>query len=117
MRMLSNQVAKLDTSELSLNYVGHIVRMQEEIGTGGAGFRFLYSAFLQEAAHVTGDAALADCARDLTAAGDQWRVFALTCARMCKDREAMDYGKLAGMLQLCAVMETDVYAKLRKAKA
>ena len=24
-------------------------RMQEEIGTGGAGFRFLYAAFLQEA--------------------------------------------------------------------
>ena len=60
---------------------------------------------------------LADCARDLTATGDQWRVFALTCARMCKDREAMDYKKLADMLQQCAVMETAVYAKLRKAKA
>jgi hypothetical protein len=29
--------------------------MQEEIGTGGAGFRFLYAAFLQEAAQITGE--------------------------------------------------------------
>src|SRR5690606_573679 len=28
-------------------YLGNIIRMQEEIGTGGAGFRFLYAAFLQ----------------------------------------------------------------------
>lgn len=32
--------------------VGHVIRMQEEIGTGGAGFRFLYAAFLQEAADL-----------------------------------------------------------------
>ena len=28
-------------------YLGQIVRMQEEIGTGGGGFRFLYAAFLR----------------------------------------------------------------------
>jgi len=58
-RMLANKVAKLDNSEHSLNYVGHIVRMQEEIGTGGAGFRFLYALFLQEAAQISGIAELA----------------------------------------------------------
>ncbi|HRL34475.1 MAG TPA: BtrH N-terminal domain-containing protein, partial [Neisseria sp.] len=31
-------------------YLGHIVRMQEEIGTGGAGFRYIYAYFLEQAA-------------------------------------------------------------------
>ena len=32
--------------------IGHIIRMQEEVGTGGAGFRYLYAAFLQEAGEL-----------------------------------------------------------------
>ena len=39
-------------------HLGQLVRMMEEIGTGGAGFRFLYAAFLQEAAAITGITAL-----------------------------------------------------------
>ncbi|MEW5802665.1 MAG: BtrH N-terminal domain-containing protein, partial [bacterium] len=31
-------------------YLAQVIRMQEEIGTGGAGFRFIYGAFLQRAA-------------------------------------------------------------------
>ena len=38
-----------------LLYLGHAIRMQEEIGTGGGGFRLMYAAFLHEAAHITGD--------------------------------------------------------------
>lgn len=115
-RLIARKIRNLKPSDARHNklLLGHIVRMQEEIGTGGAGFRFLYSAFLQEAAGVTGDAALADGARNLTAAGDQWRMFALTCARMCKDREALDYSRLADMLDTCASMETDVYTNLRR---
>ncbi|MEP6832168.1 MAG: BtrH N-terminal domain-containing protein [Gemmatimonas sp.] len=118
-RLVARKIEKLNPTEAKRNklLLGHIVRMQEEIGTGGAGFRFLYSAFLQEAAQVTGDAVLAESAKELTAAGDQWRAFALACARMCKDREPMDYKKLADMLQQCAAMEMLVYAKLRKTKA
>ena len=39
---------KLTPRKASL-YLGNIIRMQEEIGTGGAGFRYVYAAFLQEA--------------------------------------------------------------------
>ena len=31
-------------------YVSTSVHMQEEIGTGGGGFRFIYASFLQDAA-------------------------------------------------------------------
>ena len=34
------------------HYLGQIVRMQEEIGTGGGGFRYIFAAFLQESSKV-----------------------------------------------------------------
>lgn len=115
MRMLANKVAKLDTSEYSLNYVGNIVRMQEEIGTGGAGFRFIYAAFLQEAAQITGIAELAMLAERLNEIGDGWREFALKAARMIKGRETFEPKKLADMLRVQGESETEFFRALRTA--
>ena len=117
MRMLANKVAKLDTSEHSLNYVGHIVRMQEEIGTGGAGFRFLYAAFLQEAAQITGIAELAALSERLNEIGDGWREFALKAARMIKGRETFEPKRLAGMLRAQAECEAEFFPALKRAVA
>lgn len=117
MRMLAIKVAKLDTSELSLNYVGHIVRMQEEIGTGGAGFRFLYAAFLQEAAQITGIAELDTLSERLNEIGDGWREFALKAARMIKGREAFDPKRLGEMLRGQAEGETEFFRALKRAVA
>jgi hypothetical protein len=114
MRMLANKVARLDTSEHSLNYVGHVVRMQEEIGTGGAGFRFLYAAFLQEAAQITGIAELGVLSERLNEIGDGWREFALKAARMIKGRETFDPVRLAEMLRLQAEYETEFFRALKK---
>ena len=117
MRLLAYQVAKLDTSEYSLNYVGHIVRMQEEIGTGGAGFRFIYAAFLQEAAHITGLSELAVLSERLNEIGDGWREFALKAARMIKGREPFEPRMLADMLRLQAQSETEFFRALKVAVA
>lgn len=113
--MLANKVDKLDVSEHSLNYVGHIVRMQEEIGTGGAGFRFLYAAFLQEAASITGIAELGRLSERLNEIGDGWREFALKAARMIKGRESFDPSQLAGMLRAQAVREREFFQALKRA--
>jgi len=43
----------------------------------GSGFRFLYAAFLQEAAVLLGKPALQDLSLQLTTIGDEWREFAL----------------------------------------
>ena len=54
-RLLARQLAKWPDrlgEKKTLLHLGHVIRMQEEIGTGGAGFRFIYAAFLQEAAGV-----------------------------------------------------------------
>ena len=117
MRMLARKVAGLDASEHSLHYVGHIVRMQEEIGTGGGGFRFIYAAFLQEAAHITGLTELATLSERMNEIGDGWREFALKAARMIKGREAFEPRKLADMLLQQAEDEAQFFRALKAAVA
>ena len=114
-RFVSRKIRKLDPRDVKYNklLLGHMVRMQEEIGTGGAGFRFLYASFLQEAAEVLGKPKLRDLAARLTDVGDEWRRFALHAAKMCKDRMDMDYGLLADQLLECGNQEEAIYRALR----
>jgi hypothetical protein len=116
MRLLAKKIRKLPSSSPDAKaFVGHIIRMQEEIGTGGAGFRFLYAAFLQEAAKLTGRSQLADLAEELTLIGDGWRAFALATARMVKGRDPMDTAKLADLLIGRADAEAIFFKALKEA--
>ena len=57
-RTVAKQIEKLanhSTDKYKRLYLGQIVRMQEEIGTGGAGFRYLYAYFLEQAADICQD--------------------------------------------------------------
>jgi len=114
-RLVSRKIRKLDPRKEHHNklLLGHIVRMQEEIGTGGAGFRFIYASFLQEASALLNKPKLAKIADELTEVGDEWRRFALHAAKMCKDRMPMDYGLLADQLLDCAAREKRIYKQLR----
>lgn len=96
------------------HYLGHLIRMQEEIGTGGGGFRFIYAAFLQEAAGLLQQPRLADLSRELTAIGDHWREFAVFAARRCKGRgeEETSYPRLAALLRDCADREDRLFRAL-----
>ncbi|MGZ3884579.1 MAG: BtrH N-terminal domain-containing protein, partial [Bacteroidia bacterium] len=67
-------------------FLGQIVRMQEEIGTGGGGFRFLYAAFLEEASHHLEADQLLGVSDDFTKAGDLWRTSAVQMGRIYKGR-------------------------------
>lgn len=103
--MLAQRVERLrlaDGGEKARLYIGNIVRMQEEIGTGGGGFRFLYASFLQELAAKTGYAALDLLAARLVAIGDRWREFALAAARMIRGRDVLAPPALAGRLRALA---------------
>lgn len=116
MRLLAARVHKLPPAAPgSAAFIGHIVRMQEEIGTGGAGFRFLYAAFLQEAAALAGRPALAALSDRLTAIGDGWRGFALVAARMIKGREVLDPPAVAARLRELAQQEEGFFRDLRAA--
>lgn len=116
--MLANKVAKLDPADkLSPNYAGHIVRMQEEIGTGGGGFRFLYAAFLQEAAQITGIDELSALSERMNEVGDGWREFALKAVRMIKGREPFEPKRLAEMLHSQAESEKEFFNALKRSIA
>ncbi|WP_240744763.1 BtrH N-terminal domain-containing protein [Desulforhopalus sp. IMCC35007] len=97
-------------------HLGHVVRMQEEIGTGGGGFRFMYAAFLQESANELQDTPLAEAASMLTAAGDSWREFAVMAARICKNRtQPQDsYVAMAEQIRECGALEERFFRKLEQ---
>ena len=101
----------------SLLFVGHLVRMQEEIGTGGGGFRFMYASFLEEAAALTRRPALAEQAARLVEIGDGWREFALAAARMIRGRDAFEPAALAALLRRQAADERAFFGALEKALA
>ncbi len=112
-RKLRSTAAKRDARYLKL-FVGHIVRMQEEIGTGGAGFRFIYASFLQEGATLLGSDLLAEASTKMTEVGDTWRLFALQATKMCKGRTEMDVGQLQATLGDCADKEERVWKLLAR---
>lgn len=99
------------------HYLAQIVRMQEEIGTGGGGFRFIYAAFLQEAAVVLKNDQLKELSFEMTTIGDMWRDFAVEAGRVYKKRSAKPdvYNLLADQLTAIAEKEEQFFKKLRKA--
>ena len=118
-RFLGKQIAKYPTkldARKSTLYLGNIIRMQEEIGTGGAGFRFLYAAFLQEAAAITQQKELADFSMRLTAIGDQWRNFAYQTARVCKARktDVLGCNELSNLLMEIYQAEKQFFSDLKR---
>jgi len=118
-RHTSNQIRKwrdkMGLKKASL-YLGQIVRMQEEIGTGGGGFRFLYAAFLEESAAWLQDDRLMNISEDFTKAGDLWRASAIKMAGVYKGRltEQKDFEEIADMLLNIRSVEKEAFQKLGK---
>jgi hypothetical protein len=116
-RFLGRNIAKVaagaDAATQLPKYLGHIVRMQEEIGTGGAGFRFLYASFLQEAGRLLDRPVLKEASEALTDAGDDWRRFALQATKMCRGRAKMDVKELDAILNRIADKELAVWGMLK----
>lgn len=99
-------------------YLGQIVRMQEEIGTGGGGFRFLYAAFLEEASDIMGNDQLLNVSEQITKAGDLWRDSALLMSGIYKKRlnSQKDYDDCADLLNEISQVEKKAFMELSKIK-
>ncbi len=112
---LANKIERLEKST-DKRYIklllGHIVRMQEEIGTGGGGFRYLYAAFLDEASRILSLAELAEASRKMTEAGDLWRAFALAAVGYIKDK-GITLPEIAAQIRRCAEAEKDLFTFLK----
>jgi hypothetical protein len=112
-RQMRKWPKKLGNKKASL-YMGQVVRMLEEIGTGGAGFRFIYAAFLQEAAGELKQPWLNDMSMEMTAAGDRWREFGLIAGRIFKNRAGQEesYVAASDILVDIAEREEKIYRRL-----
>ncbi|GIZ14542.1 BtrH N-terminal domain-containing protein [Capnocytophaga catalasegens] len=97
-------------------YLAQLIRMQEEIGTGGGGFRFIYAAFLQEASEILQNKRLRELSHELTNIGDLWREFAVNIARVYKNRSNTPdiYNVLSKELAVIAQKEELFFRKLKK---
>lgn len=115
-RALAGKIGKLEREDrrYAKLFLGHIVRMQEEIGTGGAGFRFIYASFLQEAGSLLDSALLRETSVMMTSVGDQWREFALMSVKAIRGKKSrsLDFSSLKMKLESVAEAEAAVYRKL-----
>ena len=97
-------------------YLAQLVRMQEEIGTGGGGFRYIYGAFLQEAHAFHPDDALIRISETFTKSGDLWRDAAVQAAGIYKGRLGTqdDFNRMGDYLLEIAQVEKQAFQDLAK---
>ncbi len=103
-------------NKVASQYLGQSILSLEEIGTGGAGYRFIYGAFLNEAADLLQREELKEIGKEMGEAGNRWRNFSYLGARNCKNRAEPEhtYDFLADIIMDCADMEEKIFKKLRK---
>lgn len=99
-------------------YLAQLVRMQEEIGTGGGGFRFIYAAFLQEAYQYLPNDKLLETSQLFTKSGDIWRNAAVQAAGIYKGRLSSqnDFDNMSEYLFEIAEIEKEAFITLSKIK-
>jgi len=99
-------------------YLAQLVRMQEEIGTGGGGFRFIYAAFLQQAHAYHKIDELLKISEQFTKAGDLWRSSAVQAAGIFKGRitSQNDFNDMGNYLFEVAEIEKQAFVALSKIK-
>lgn len=108
---------KTKGTKVANHYLGQIVRMQEEIGTGGGGFRYIYAAFLQESGKLLNNDKLLELSKEMTHIGDLWRDFAVDASRIYKNRsnKTDGYNTIAMQLEHIADLEKELFKALKKA--
>ncbi|MCX5849381.1 MAG: BtrH N-terminal domain-containing protein [Deltaproteobacteria bacterium] len=95
--------------------LAHLVRFQEEMGTGGAGFRYIFAAFLQESSELFESPELNELSNEMTSIGDIWREFALVSSRIIKQRKTKSeetFDKVGGLMMICAGREEQLFKNL-----
>lgn len=99
-------------------YLAQLVRMQEEIGTGGGGFRYIYAAFLQQAHAFHPNDSLLEISKNFTQAGDLWRNAAVQAAGIYKGRigSQADFDVMGDFLVQISEIEKNAFQALSKIK-
>ncbi len=91
MRMFAKKVVEWPQFARDTEHLSHEIMkiniLLEDQGTGGAGFRFMYATFLQQAAAMISKPELKELSGELMEIGDGWREISLFSARIGKNRD------------------------------
>ncbi len=96
-------------------YLGQLILNQEEIGTGGCGYRFMFAAFMSECAKILDDPKFLEYTQRVNEIAAKWREFSYQGARNCKERSGPEvtYDALADILLTIADMEEALLKELK----
>jgi hypothetical protein len=106
---------KLTPDELHLSHeIMKISATLEDRGTGGAGFRFMYATFLQEAAKLVGSEELDSMSKEMMENGDRWRDISLFAGRIGKSRDLGEarLRELSRMIMARAEAEEKIFRRM-----
>ena len=91
MRLFAKKVVEWPKFARDTEHLSHEIMkiniLLEDQGTGGAGFRFMYATFLQQAAGMLHNDELKGLSGELMKIGDGWREISLFSARIGKNRD------------------------------
>jgi len=116
---LSKIVRKLDVKygeKDAMLYLATLVQAIEEIGTGGAGYRYMYGIFLHEAAEMLNEPKLEEYSLEMGRIADLWRYFALECVRKFKNRSKLSFNDLGDKVLEISEAEKKFFLALNKEK-
>jgi hypothetical protein len=104
-----------DTEHLS-HEVMKINILLEDQGTGGAGFRFMYATFLQQASGILNNQEWSLLSKEMMEIGDGWREISLFASRIGKNRDLGQnrLKELGAMLLERADAEERFFKRLKK---
>ena len=90
-RLFAKKINEWPSMARDIEHLSHeIMRINillEDQGTGGAGFRFLFATFLQQASEIMRNPELNDLSKEMMLIGDGWREISLLAARYGKNRD------------------------------
>jgi hypothetical protein len=117
---LARKIEKLNgqpDKKQARRFLANLVMFQEEVGTGGAGFRYLYAAFLQEASELLGIPELEQAKDKMVETAELMRTIANMCAKIVKaGKDDFDLMPIVQLVREWAKSEKEVYLILKKIK-
>jgi len=119
-RQFAKKIVDWPSRARDIEHLSHeIMRINillEDQGTGGAGFRFLFATFLQQAAGILKKPELNELSKEMMVIGDGWREISLLAARYGKNRDLgqIRLKELGDMLMDRASVEKAFFKKLYK---
>ncbi len=114
---LSQRMRKYDKiygRTMALDNLLFQIQISEEGGTGGSGFRYLYSHFLREAGVLLNENKLTFLADYMSEIADNWQTFAVEGLRFHKNQKEKGFDYLADIISTIAPMEELLFKELRE---